>query len=334
LLAAAFCAGMANPAARAAVSVPNDGADGRPAAISIHSIIARGDFAAFAAAADRIGAVTADRLNDVPHITVELESPGGDLVEAIEIGRLIHERFMMTLVRPGRQCVSACVLVLIAGAVHTPADGATIGLHRPLLLHYARESRDEAYAKFDAWMAYLREYFHTLGVSDVAYDLMMKTHSNRMRYFSPSELDELGLRGEDPAWEALYNAKWAQATAKSESAPRQTLAAQLPPVAEFEKYRTMFVMPTAAELEAPPPPQPDPQGLAVPFVWQSLDDHVSRAASTARFDPRRFLTGVELILVAHLRAFWILALIAVFEIFRNRDLADQDDRDRWRRKSW
>jgi ATP-dependent protease ClpP protease subunit len=180
--------------------------------IRLDGAITRGDHSAFEAALRRVRDVATATINGVPFITVELNSPGGDVVEALDIGRKIYQNFLMTLVRPGHECVSACVFVLMAGAVHTPADGSSIGLHRPLLVSWSHIDYREARRRYDGLMDYLRQYFRQLGVADSAFDLMMRTDSYGMRYFSPAEMDQLGLRGEDPAWEKFYGAKWAVAT--------------------------------------------------------------------------------------------------------------------------
>src|SRR5262249_22271662 len=92
--------------ALASVTVLRDGADGGSPTILIHSAIRRGDSAAFAAAFERIRARSDQRINGVPFVTVELDSPGGDAIEALDIGRQIYQHFMMTLVRSGHECVS------------------------------------------------------------------------------------------------------------------------------------------------------------------------------------------------------------------------------------
>src|SRR5665213_1124172 len=122
---------MSTDDAFANVTMLNDGSGKELGTILIHSEIKRGDALAFTTAADRIKRVTHATVMGVPFITVELDTPGGDVMEAIQIGRLIHDRFIFTVVKPERVCASACVFILIAGASHTPTNSAHIGLHRP-----------------------------------------------------------------------------------------------------------------------------------------------------------------------------------------------------------
>src|ERR1700727_3043810 len=155
--------GLMGHGASANVTVLDDGANGGAAKILIHSAIHKGDLAAFEAALDRVSHTAKTEINDTPFITVELNSPGGDVVEAVGIGRVIYQHSAMTLVRPGQECVSACVFILMAGAVHTPT-GAAIGVHRPMLVSWRNMSSSEAHAKYDGLMRYLHDYFVELGV--------------------------------------------------------------------------------------------------------------------------------------------------------------------------
>jgi len=63
--------------------------------------------------------------------TVVLDSGGGDVDEAIEIGRIIRARHLDTTVPPSSSCVSACVLIWAAGQRRT-VDGQ-LATHCPTL---------------------------------------------------------------------------------------------------------------------------------------------------------------------------------------------------------
>ena len=124
--------------ALASVTILADGADGKSARIAIRSVIAKGDLAAFQAAIDTVSRTAATKIAGVPFVTVELNSPGGDVVEALAIGRTLYQHSAFTMVRPGRECVSACVFILAAGAVRSPLTSASIGVHKPLLVAWRR----------------------------------------------------------------------------------------------------------------------------------------------------------------------------------------------------
>ena len=83
--------------------------------------------------------------------TVVLDSDGGLVDEAIEIGRIIRERHLDTAVPPSSSCVSACVLVWAAGqrrtvdgqlATHCPAFQGTfqcVPPTRQLMVNFLKE---------------------------------------------------------------------------------------------------------------------------------------------------------------------------------------------------
>lgn len=60
-----------------------------------------------------------------------LDSPGGDVREAMAIGRWVRKIGMTTLVFPTSRCYSSCVYILAAGLHKTVAG--QVGIHRPYL---------------------------------------------------------------------------------------------------------------------------------------------------------------------------------------------------------
>jgi hypothetical protein len=76
------------------------------------------------------GAVFLDQVNrNAPRI-VELEGPGGDVLSAVRIGVIIHERYMWThAIGP---CRSACAYIWIAGLHMLADEGVEIANHLPV----------------------------------------------------------------------------------------------------------------------------------------------------------------------------------------------------------
>ena len=64
-----------------------------------------------------------------PRAVVYLESAGGSLVPAIEIGKLVHARRHATAVLDGSTCTSACALIWIAGAPRYLGAEGHLGFH-------------------------------------------------------------------------------------------------------------------------------------------------------------------------------------------------------------
>jgi hypothetical protein len=80
--------------------------------------IGLGDDAAFRRIAERF-----------PDAVVFLESPGGTVIPALEIGRLVRERGYRTVVLDGSTCASSCALIWLAGSTRYLASGGQVGFH-------------------------------------------------------------------------------------------------------------------------------------------------------------------------------------------------------------
>lgn len=317
--------------AQAWFSVLADGSDGGPAVIQLKSDIRKGDAQALENALSFVDRDAVAKVKGVPMIRLELDSPGGDVVEALAIGQVLYQNRIMTSVRPGRECVSACVFVLAAGAVRYPSDGAAIGIHRPLLVGWRNISAAEAHARFQGLLAYLREYFAALGIADQTYGMMMRTAPQDMRYLSAREFESLGLRGEHPAWKALY-ARPAPPAGEI-ARPSGTVALAPPPALPKidDRYRELVVETPAADGPADPPLPP----RAKPYRWSLLDDGEHARWSPGRVDILVWLNGLATQLAVALGPLWWFPMLLVFEVLRARPWPggawrQRDQRDGWR----
>ena len=113
-LVAAAALGAAPASAGIAHSTLADGTEG----IYVTGEIQLGDDAAFR-----------DITGRFPDAVVFLESPGGTVIPALEIGRLVRERGYRTVVIEGGTCASSCALIWLAGAPRHLAPGARVGFH-------------------------------------------------------------------------------------------------------------------------------------------------------------------------------------------------------------
>lgn len=76
------------------------------------------------------GGIFLAEVNRRPPRIVELSGPGGDLLSAVRIGVIIHERYMWT--RAVGECRSACAYVWIAGLHMQVDEGVEILNHLPV----------------------------------------------------------------------------------------------------------------------------------------------------------------------------------------------------------
>ena len=60
---------------------------------------------------------------------VRLKSPGGNLYEAFKISKFLREKNIMTKVKKGDMCFSACFDIFIGGILRSVAKGGKLGSH-------------------------------------------------------------------------------------------------------------------------------------------------------------------------------------------------------------
>ena len=152
---------------------------------------------------------------------VDIDSPGGSIRAAMEIGRIMRQREMDVLVHPGASCASACVLVFAAGVERDiynspglrlnlqsflPAKtrrslpSGAIGIHRSYIAETPQQpvTFAEVKQKTDLTIAALRSYFQEMNVSARLADDMMAVPPQNIRWLSPIEQEDYGLIGVDP----------------------------------------------------------------------------------------------------------------------------------------
>ena len=136
------------------------------------------------------------RVNFNRHI--HLNSKGGDLNAALELGKLIRSHDLITFVL--EECFSSCVIAFAGGVwrnVVVEAFGmplAKIGIHRPFLMGHVTtiaERRKEFNTLAQSVKTFLREG----GVSETLWDDMVKTPPENMRLLSQEDVIHYGLLG-------------------------------------------------------------------------------------------------------------------------------------------
>ena len=126
--------------------------------------------------------------------TVVLNSPGGSVIEALAIGRLIREKRFATEVEAGKYCVSSCPLVFAGGVDRRAGEKATIGVHQMTAMRSAENGppRDEMSVAQNI-SARCQRYLGDMGVSLQVWVHAMETPHDRLFVFRPDELKSLNL---------------------------------------------------------------------------------------------------------------------------------------------
>lgn len=142
-----------------------------------------------------------------------LESPGGDIEEAIRIGEVVKSAMLITtLVRIAdyeneengvrRRCVSACFLVFLAGAERKALWGE-LGVHRPYFdanIYKSKSPLEIAKAQ-EKIEEEVRRYSKSHGVTDLLLERMM-AHSSRQVYWL-TDREKNALEGEQSWYQEI-----------------------------------------------------------------------------------------------------------------------------------
>lgn len=136
-------------------------------------------------------------------ILVNLDSDGGDIDAAMEIGRLIRKRPTWTQVLgargPDSACASACVLIMSAGSNRLP--GGRIGIHRPFSTQTKATGYAESTARYAAMATRVKAYLEEMGMPSRLYEEMIKVPAEQVRWLTIKEQEMLAILGKDPAYE-------------------------------------------------------------------------------------------------------------------------------------
>lgn len=131
--------------------------------------------------------------------TVLLDSPGGSVDDALEIGRLILEKGLSTQVRDGQLCASSCPLIFASGAERLAGRDAAIGVHQIYAAALSASPVDAlsvagvAMADAQNVTALITRYLGEAGVDAALWLHALETPPDRLYYFSPEEMERYRL---------------------------------------------------------------------------------------------------------------------------------------------
>jgi hypothetical protein len=138
---------------------------------------------------------------------VFLNSTGGDINAAIEIGRKLRQVRGLAIVNTNDECASACVFIL-AGAVTRSVEGR-IGIHRPYSMARSELSFSEHQKAHDNLNKVVRSYLKEMNIHESLLDAMNTVPPERVRYLSSEDLRSFGLVEIDPVEGELQDSRMA-----------------------------------------------------------------------------------------------------------------------------
>jgi hypothetical protein len=126
--------------------------------------------------------------------TVILNSPGGSVVDALAMGRLIREKNLATEVEAGKYCASSCPLMFAGGVERRAGDKAVIGVHQVAAIATAAQTppRDEM-SLGQKISALCQRYLGDMGINLQVWVHAMETPHDKLFVFKPDELKSLNL---------------------------------------------------------------------------------------------------------------------------------------------
>ena len=122
-----------------------------------------------------------------------ITSSGGDLIEAMEIGRFIRKNHMpIVLIQP---CDSACTFIVFAA---TKRKAGKLGLHRPYYdpSYFSKLSSEDARKEYEKLDKETRKYLIEMNVPTIIIDKIMSIPSSDVEYLPIETYNKLA--GENP----------------------------------------------------------------------------------------------------------------------------------------
>jgi len=131
--------------------------------------------------------------------TIVLDSPGGSVMDALEIGALIQEKGLATKVAAGNLCASSCPIIFASGTERIASADSAIGVHQIYAASLGEASRDAfavagvAMADAQSTTAEITRHLTKSGVDPALWLHALDTPPDRLYYFSGEEMQRLKL---------------------------------------------------------------------------------------------------------------------------------------------
>lgn len=128
--------------------------------------------------------------------TIVLHSPGGSVVDALAMGRLIRLRRFATEVESGSYCASSCPLVFAGGIERRAGEKAAIGVHQVFAMPKGTSATGGLADGMDNAQrisAECQRYLRDMGIDLEVWVHAMETPKEQLYYFKADELTKLKL---------------------------------------------------------------------------------------------------------------------------------------------
>lgn len=125
--------------------------------------------------------------------TVELNSPGGSVFDALAISSKIREFGWNTQVSKGALCASSCPIIFSGGAKRIAKEGSGIGVHQFFSFGEDTRSASEAISGTQSTTARITRHLEMMEVDPQLWVHALETPPQQLYYFSQDELKDYKL---------------------------------------------------------------------------------------------------------------------------------------------
>lgn len=130
---------------------------------------------------------------------IHFDSPGGDLFEAMKIGRIIRDGLMATQVTRDSSCYSACVIAFIGGVIRIPVG--PVGIHSFYSKELIGPSEFASVSqRYDAVSLQVEQYLRAMRIPVALLDEMKSIPHYNIQVLEFEEMKRLGVIGIDPVY--------------------------------------------------------------------------------------------------------------------------------------
>lgn len=125
-------------------------------------------------------------------IEYQLNSKGGDVMEAIKIGTMLRDTYSPVSVSDNAVCASACFFILVGSPNRNIFYTTRIGIHRPYFnkSYFSSLSASEAENKYRKLQITVQSYLLNMGVPQSFIDMMYTISSDDVNWVSANNFEE------------------------------------------------------------------------------------------------------------------------------------------------
>ena len=133
---------------------------------------------------------------------VHFNSPGGDLFEAMNIGRQIREHMIGAQITFDSRCYSSCVVAFLGGVIRIPVG--PLGIHSFYSIEFIGPNDFmKASAQYNIVSQQLEAYMKEMRIPLSLLDEMKKVPHNQLKTLDFEDLEHFALIGIDPVYSQI-----------------------------------------------------------------------------------------------------------------------------------